>query len=843
MSIVTLLDIYPRDPATGAEVRQLFVHNAVIRAVFFGLQWQPTIVALPKIEAALGLGESSFGRGAVPAVGQVQIAIPDGSPLAGLIWRGARGFLGSAPMPRTSADPLDSDFSPGRPVRVDTVSIERGILTLNFIDAGAPLRISAAALKFGSTGNAALDGAGADLNGKIVPVGYGELLNVPAMLIDRVYNIWLLIGRPAIHIHALYDGGAPLTAGTIRTDLAALRYTAPADGCFDWCLNADGLTLVRPWTSPVYPLTADLRATGPLTAAGIVEALVTSRTTVPMKAGTVAALDALNGGWHQLYLADETQIDETLDQLLAGISSWWRIDATGALELGRYDYAASAKTFGATDVISVKREAVLPPTRRHQLGYARNWRVQSESEIASAVLEAATTYSWYAWANSPDGYIDFTTGLPGDRAFQGIAANRLSETPGTDPDDYIWTPYKGPPAFGLVVRGAAVLASDLIIFNGGVWGGGGGWTTQGYRGGAVLGFRAIDVPSGYMVGLNSDPSADDNYTSIDYAIYVTEQGGAYIYESGAAVGPIVGNGGVGESSFSIAYDNRTVRYYVYGALVREVYAGPDRTFWGDMAGYGGRVRITSWGAQGAIGTDGTDGEDALTISVQPGAIVIRCNSAGVPLADELPQSIQLTVYSGDTDVTAPATYASSASGLSGFVDNGGGNFSFSGVTADKGYCDIQASYAGKVGRVRVPVSRVKSGASANRAVDKTLTRNGNNTYVGVQGGPLVLAVGPGVIVLSVYCAYVASTSSCSLAGKFQYRTTPGAGAWSDVGAEFIDDAISTPTEPSVLQGAQSLAGPASPENWEFQVLSRKRTGTGNPNPFQTVSDTFEVTQA
>lgn len=831
MSRVTLLDTYPRDPASGAEVRSLFAHNAVIRAVYFGMQWRPTLISAPKIEAALGLGSASFGKGAAPAVGQVQIAIGESPELAGLVWHGARAYLQSAPIPRI-ADPLDSDFGPARPLRVDAASAESGVLTLTFIDAGAPLRVAAASARFGTTGNAVLDAAGADLDGKVVPIGYGELLNIPAQLVDRAYNIWLLHGRPSQHIHALYDGGAPLTAGAARADIASLRASVPPDGYFDWCLDADGITLVRPWTKPVYPLTADLRAAGPVTTAMIAEALVSSRTTVAFKAGTVAALDALNSGYSQLYLSDDTEIDVILDQLMAGLGCWWRIDASGELELGRYDYGAAVDVIDATDVISVKRESVLLPMRRFQLGYGRNWRVQSEGEIASIILEGGTTYTWYAWANSPDGVIDFTTDAPGERAFQGISANRLTETPGSDPDDYVWTPYKGPPAFGLVVRGAAVLASDLVIFTGGGWGAGGGWTTAGFNGGAVVTFQAMGVVSAYMVGLNADPTADDNWPSIDFAIYVNELGGAAIYESGAYIGHIVPDGGgVGTSTFSVAYDNRAVRYYLNGGLVREVGAGAGRTFWADMAGYAGRVRITAWSPQGAVGEDGEDGddgdpgEDGLTISVQPGSILILCNSAWVPNAGELPQSVQLTVYSGGTDVTTAAGYSSSSSGIAGFSDNGGGNFAFGGVTLASAYVDLTANYGGKVGRVRVPIKKAREGANSNRAVDTSIGLNDSDTYSGLaEGGPLTLAVGPGTVDLSAHVEFGSSASGVRIAGKFQYRTTPGSGAWTDIGGEVDADFNALPGEPSMLDIYQSLSGPGTPNNWEFRLALRRSAG-------------------
>lgn len=57
--------------------------------------------------------------------------------------------------------------------------------------------------------------------------------------------------------------------------------------------------------------------------------------------------------------------------------------------------------------------------------------------------EVVHLYAWRAYANSADGRIDFTTGQPGTRSYIGLAFNKLVETPGTNPDDYSWSPISG----------------------------------------------------------------------------------------------------------------------------------------------------------------------------------------------------------------------------------------------------------------------------------------------------------------------------------------------------------------------------------------------------------------
>lgn len=53
------------------------------------------------------------------------------------------------------------------------------------------------------------------------------------------------------------------------------------------------------------------------------------------------------------------------------------------------------------------------------------------------------TYTWFAYADSLDGYTNFTTATAGGRTYLGIKANQLSATESNDPAVYFWTQIKG----------------------------------------------------------------------------------------------------------------------------------------------------------------------------------------------------------------------------------------------------------------------------------------------------------------------------------------------------------------------------------------------------------------
>lgn len=55
----------------------------------------------------------------------------------------------------------------------------------------------------------------------------------------------------------------------------------------------------------------------------------------------------------------------------------------------------------------------------------------------------APNYTHYAYADSPDGTANFTTGPAGNRAYVGVATNQPSPTPSEYPEDYRWSRMRG----------------------------------------------------------------------------------------------------------------------------------------------------------------------------------------------------------------------------------------------------------------------------------------------------------------------------------------------------------------------------------------------------------------
>lgn len=220
----------------------------------------------------------------------------------------------------------------------------------------------------------------------------------------------------------------------------------------------------------------------------------------------------------------------------------------------------------------------------------------------------ATTYTWVAYANAPDGTIDFSVGAPGGRAYQGIATNKLTTIESTNPADYQWGPYTGPALFGLSGSALAVIASNNVIKNGGInnWDTG-AYSTEGQRSGAFVTFQAGQINAAFMAGLNTDPTTDADFVSLDYAWYPRADGIAEIYESGVSQGTF-GSYST-NTKFGIQYDDKSVKYYKEGTLVRSLATTSGRLFYFDSSIYspGGRINSIAFGPMGATGDPGAQG--------------------------------------------------------------------------------------------------------------------------------------------------------------------------------------------------------------------------------------------
>lgn len=225
-------------------------------------------------------------------------------------------------------------------------------------------------------------------------------------------------------------------------------------------------------------------------------------------------------------------------------------------------------------------------------------------------------YTWYAYADTSDGIVNFTTGAPGTRVFQGVAANKTSASESTNPADYVWSPYVGPPSFGLAAaNGGEVSGAKILNRSGPDWIPQ-AYSTESYVGGAFVSWKlelnGDNSYGGVMIGLNTDPTAT-GWESLDYAMYLENGSSVLAYAESGSINTIAAYSP--GDTFAVHYDGANVRYYKNGAVIRTVAAAPGIRFFLDSAlsgGPGAKATILAWTAAGSVGATGPQGPQGNT---------------------------------------------------------------------------------------------------------------------------------------------------------------------------------------------------------------------------------------
>jgi hypothetical protein len=229
--------------------------------------------------------------------------------------------------------------------------------------------------------------------------------------------------------------------------------------------------------------------------------------------------------------------------------------------------------------------------------------------------DGRTSYTHFAYANSADGVLEFTTGAPQGRRFLGRFTD-FNPLDSQRPADYTWSEYVGPRDFGLAPSGDVVVGTTYAF----KFGNSQEWNaqlvgTEGFRGGIQLSFRIGSTGCSFMAGLNEDPFSNWSWDTLNHAFYVEGGGQLYIAESGNPTAQHVGAWQQGDLLI-VRYDNRRVQYFQNGTRVRSVDVAADQLLFVDSSFFhpGARMDAISYSpasAAGADGRDGTDGSDGL----------------------------------------------------------------------------------------------------------------------------------------------------------------------------------------------------------------------------------------
>lgn len=382
---VVLITAKPRVVSTGAEttIRMAGFGNTA-PYYYRGEHWRAGVATRPRFRAAIGFDETGWTGGSVPATGAMGFApsTPGAmTDLAALYWPDASILV-------ETVSEGGSDFDTVLDGVIAGVSIEAGKLTFTVADGSVLLGKPVTDARFAGTGGIEGD---ADIEGRLKRRSWGRVFNVEGRILLKADNIWEFgdPSQPLQSFEAVKDKGreGAMTvvawAGSIAATLAALiASTPPAGGAS----VAPSIACVKWWMQPAGPLTADMKGeigggyveTGPEIAAAVVAARSS------FSVANVSDATDWRGGVCGLHIDSENEtIATALDRALLGISLLWLLDPDGTIRFRELDWVTAAEEI-ASDRVS--RQSVLPPMKSRRVGYQRNYRQQSDGEIAGVLL-------------------------------------------------------------------------------------------------------------------------------------------------------------------------------------------------------------------------------------------------------------------------------------------------------------------------------------------------------------------------------------------------------------------------------------------------------------------------
>lgn len=386
MSEIAFIDVRPRRTDTGEEVTvRLAGGGSDTPYRRDGENYRAGVVSMPRFKASFGFDDNGWTGGTVPTSGELGFAPGESvllTALLGYYWRDAAITIDAG----DEAGPLARRLTG----TVADVVANDGQMLLTIADPSK--RLDKPLLGAGFTGEGGIEGA-SEATGRAKRRSWGRVYNVEGGLLDKVNNIYEFgdPSKPLGAFDAVRDKGRAGALvmlpwqGSIAATFAALQAAAAPDG---GCVAAPSIACVKWWTVPAGPLTADIRGENSggyaETAAGIVAKLLAAVDGPPL--ADLAAAEALRPAPCGVHIAASTDtVAQAIDRLLLGVSLYWVLQPDATIRIGEWAWGAPAASFQA---IFLGRERQLPPMKSRKVGYRRNHRVHSDSEISAAVILA-----------------------------------------------------------------------------------------------------------------------------------------------------------------------------------------------------------------------------------------------------------------------------------------------------------------------------------------------------------------------------------------------------------------------------------------------------------------------
>ncbi|HEV7455907.1 MAG TPA: hypothetical protein VGN96_03960 [Roseococcus sp.] len=386
-------------PALGKQplgVKRGRVVGGDIRLRWSDVDWtsQPDDAALPNTHFPGRLGEWSLER-AIPLTPGAERRVALSVAALGVMNADGRGDA--------FADTLAVDGYPVRvsllPSRAATYGQARTLFdgvgvgwrtqgeTLRLLARDAAYRLSVPMLGlYGGVGGP--EGTAA-LAGQPIMEIYGTVRTVTPQLVDPARLIYRIHARQADALLAVYDAGAPVTAGVDRGGYGALEGTAPAAGFYDWALTSTG-SFFRLGSAPSGEVLFDARGDvqGGVFASSLPAIMrrILTRFDATISAAAWDSAEVWAPGAAGIVLADLVSVGEAVSRVAAGGALYWGDDGTGVITLGRLAIPSPAPglLFDVRNITGEVEELDPAPVYwRVRAGWRRNWTTLTATDLVA----------------------------------------------------------------------------------------------------------------------------------------------------------------------------------------------------------------------------------------------------------------------------------------------------------------------------------------------------------------------------------------------------------------------------------------------------------------------------
>jgi hypothetical protein len=213
--------------------------------------------------------------------------------------------------------------------------------------------------------------------------------------------------------------------------------------------------------------------------------------------------------------------------------------------------------------------------------------------------------------------------------------------------------------------------------------------------GAFAAFSPGNAPINAMVGLNSDPTTNASYETIDYAIYVRGDGVWDVRQSGSVLGTF--DAYAAGDAFVVTYDGASVRFHRNGVVYHTAAAGAGLKFFLDSSIHtqGGQLKNLRFGPMSPVTNIGTG-----QLQNNAATVPVTAFTAGLAAENDLGSTGEIVLQTLTASFTGAAVQVKGSADIGVEVSGGGGSATFDlrlyedGVLIYDGPSTVQAPSSG-----------------------------------------------------------------------------------------------------------------------------------------------------